>query len=129
MKRIITIIAVLALVAVLGAVLVACTPSNLKKATKKLEKAEYTVTTMDVPEAYKKAGVDAFFEARKEGNYIEAIHFDTLKQARAYKKDHEKELEEKRTVYAAAFGNDVSVQRVSKWIVIGTEEAISAFKK
>lgn len=128
MKKIVTVIAIIALVALLGTMLFACTPSGVKKATKKLEKADYTVTTAEIPEEYKKVGVDGYIEARKGDDYLEAIHFDTLKNARAFRKDHDEDFNEKQSTYAAAFGN-VSIQRIGKWIVLGTEEAINAFKK
>jgi len=114
---------------VLGTVLLACAPKNLDKAEKKFKDAEYTVVKMAIPEALKKAGVDGYLEVRKDDEYLEAIHFASLDQARAYRKDQEEALKEMQNQYAAAFGSGVRYERVSSWIVLGTEEATKLFKK
>ena len=99
------------------------------EAEKKFKEAEYSVVKAKIPEALKKAGVDGYIEVRKEGEYLEAIHFASLDQARDYRKEQAESLNAKQSQYVAAFGSGVTYERVSSWIVLGTEEAVKLFKK
>ena len=128
MKKIITIIAVIALMAVLGTVLFACVPSNADKAKAKMEKAGYKVEVTDIDaDMAKLMGADgakqaleAYKEAEKEEDmeYISAILFDSSKNAKAYYNDNKDKVEK-----------GLTAAQKGKWVYVGTEAAVKAFKK
>ena len=110
MKKTITIIAVIALVAVLGIALFACAPSGITSATKKLSKAGYTVLT----KTFDAEDFDGGFYAQKGLNVITAAHFTSAKSAKKFYE--ESSLQDNLT-------------QSGKWVYWGTEEAVKAFTK
>lgn len=71
-KKIIGIVATLALVAVLATCLVACVPSSATKATEKLEKAGYIVYETEIDKDEEEEGVVGYVAAGKANNIISA---------------------------------------------------------
>ena len=134
MKKIIAIIAVIALMAVLGTVLFACVPANADKAKAKLEKAGYTVSVEDIDADMAKLAkmdgaqksIEAYKEAEKEedSEYVMAILFDSAKNAKAYFNDNKDDIKK--------MGEDVEdfeYGQSGKWVYGGTKAAVKAFKK
>lgn len=126
MKKVITIIAVIALVAVLGVVLFACAPSSIEKATTKMNKAGYTVSSYSTKDA---ADSDGGITAVKANSLVDwdgiyAVHFTSAKAAKAY---YEKLVGESKEDKEEA-KKDNLVQD-GKWIYWGSLNAIKAFKK
>ena len=127
MKKIITIIAVIALLAVLGTVLFACVPSDPSKAKEKLKKAGYDVEIDTVDEyiaAYlgKPDGAKKYLFAEDEDDddeYIYALYFESSSKAKAYYKDHKDDKQY----------SDLKTGQSGKWVYAGTEAAVKAFKK
>ena len=118
-KTIITLIAVLALIAVVGMVLVACTPKDLDAASKKMEKAGYECASSSFS-AYE--GCDGSFMASRGGAFssdkLYALHFESNKKAKE--------------AYNEMKDEDAKVDNLKckgKWVYYGSDEAIKAFEK
>lgn len=102
--------------------LVACAPKDASAAKKKMEKKDYTVIVVtDSKEA--EEGVVAIISGTKgallgEKEAFVAVQYDSTKNAKA--------------AYEKALGEDhkenESVQRVGKWVIVGTSQAIKDFK-
>lgn len=134
MKKIITVIAVLALMAILGTVLFACVPKTLEKAEAKMKKAGYEVEITKVSdyekdeemeeyaEAMKKAGIVGYLDAHKgETEWLDAVLYESASKAKDAFDDAKKE-------YEAFKDEDIVVKRSGKWIYAGTKAAVKAFK-
>lgn len=126
MKKVITIIAVIALVAVLGVVLFACAPSSIEKATTKMNKAGYTVSSYSTKDAEDSDGGITAVKANSlvDWDGIYAVHFTSAKAAKAY---YEKLVGESKEDKEEA-KKDNLIQD-GKWIYWGSLNAIKAFKK
>ena len=126
MKKLMTIIAVIALAAVLGTLLIACsTPSDPESAEEKMKKAGYVVETEEVTEEIaeemKLDGAKKILYARKdadENDYLYAIFFESSSKAKAYYKEHKDEAQYK----------DLTIGQSGKWVYAGSEAAVKAFK-
>ena len=129
MKRALSIIAVLALVAVMVVALVACIPSDYEKAASNLKEAGYTTTVARATDGF---GVQYSLEAtygdgciasvggarisENDGGMITLVYFDSADHAKAYWDTiKDKELDEG---WKAA--------RSGKVVYVGTEAAIKA---
>ncbi|MBQ7924544.1 MAG: hypothetical protein IJ329_04485 [Clostridia bacterium] len=103
--------------------LVACTPSNLEKASDKMAKEGYKVTELkgDSEEgcvggiSATKANLD-FTNMDFEGDTITAYLFESKKDAEAYVNDVKEN-----------WGEDYSPVQDGKWVYWGTEDAIEDF--
>ncbi len=125
MKKTITIIGIIALVAVLGVCLVACIPNNYSKAAANLKDEGYTVISFSKDDdgfeaATKFLGVEnivAFVSANKllAGDGIVLIYFDSASSAKSAYSEIEKQYEKQ---------EKMSVKRSGKVIYAGTEQAI-----
>ncbi len=126
MKKTIAVIAVIALIAVLGVVLFACAPASIEKATTKMTKAGYTVTSYSTKDAEDSDGGITAVKANSLTDWdgIYAVHFTSNKAAKAY---YEKLVGESKEDKAEA-KKDNLVQD-GKWIYWGSTDAIKAFKK
>ena len=99
MKKIISIVAVILLVAMLGVILIACTPKTIEDAKAKFEKKGYDVSTRTgkkVPSYYAEEGVigTIYAESEDEEEYFEAFLFETKDDAKEAYKDYEDDLKD-----------------------------------
>lgn len=114
MKKILVIVAVVALVAVLGVVLFACAPSTVAKAEAKMKDAGYSVLAYSDDDA---EGCDGGLTATKITETIFALHFSSSKDAKNFYNDSKDE------------NGKSSLTLTGNWVCWGSEGAINAFKK
>ena len=114
-KTMITLVAVLALVFVLGVALVACAPKDLDAAEKKMKDAGYVVLgySGDIYE-----DCDGAFMAMKSNESLYALHFKSSKAAKAAYKDMQDEDDK-----------DENLKCQGKWVFYGSEGGVKAFAK
>lgn len=117
---------IVALMAVLMCVaFAACAPANVEKAQAKMEKAEYKVVVNEeqtvIDALYGEEAV-ATVSASKGGltnmKTVSAILFESSKAAKEYYNDVKEDA-----------GEDVTVKKSGKWVVMGDEDAVKAFLK
>lgn len=126
MKKIITIIAVIALVAVLGVVLFACAPSSVEKATSKMTKAGYTVSSYSTKDAEDSDGGITAVKANSllDWDGIYAMHFTSTKAAKKFYEDligSDKEDQKE--------AKENNLKQDGKWVYWGSDAAVKAFTK
>jgi len=94
--------------------LVACVPSNMEKAEKRMKKEGYTVIAYTDDEA---EGLIGGFNATKSENFsvdnLTALLFESSKEAKAFYKDMK---------------NKSQAIQEGKWVYWGTEDAIEDFE-
>ncbi len=126
MKKALSIIAVLALVAVLGVALVACVPSDPDKAEANLEEAGYVVIRADSDDLIAGAvlkQIDAVtsITATNGDEGVTILYFEDTDAAKAYyeelKADFEKAEEDK---------EDYKIGKSGKVVYAGTEAGVKA---
>ena len=126
MKKALSIIAVLALVAVLGVALVACVPSDPDKAEANLEEAGYVVVRADSDDLIAGAvlkQIDAVtsITATDGDEGVTILYFEDTDAAKAYyeelKADFEKAEEDK---------EDYKIGKSGKVVYFGTEAGVKA---
>lgn len=121
MKKALTIITVIAIVAVLGVVLFACVPNSIDAATKKMEKAGYNVTSYSDKGA---EGCDGGILATSGLTGIYALHFSSAKEAKAYYEDRiGTDKEDKKDA------EESNYKQKGKWVYWGSTAAEKAFEK
>lgn len=117
-KKVLSVIAVIALVVILGVCLVACNSSDYKK---KLEKAGYTVVVLEGDSANEKAESDSTIDwvvsAVKMSGYVNVIKFANTDDAKAYENN-------------AVTGGTLKLTcvRTGKIVIYGTEQAVKDAK-
>lgn len=109
------IVAVIALVAILGICLVAC---NAESYEKKLEKAGYNVTSMSADEA-KDEGAEWGVAARKGTDIVYVVKFAKTDDAKEFEKNVP-------TIGVGSF--KVVVDRVGSIVIYGTEQGVKDAK-
>lgn len=134
MKKAIKVIALVAVLAIIGVVLFACAPGDLDKAKSKMDKAGYEAETYKLTDkeidAMKAADkydgqvgyIDAYKESGDDGEYLYAMLFTSASKAKSYYNDHKKDINEEDV-------EDYTVKVSGKWIVAGTKAAVKAFTK
>ena len=116
MKKVVSVVAVVMLVAVLDVCLVACAPKDMDAAKAKMKDAGYTVVGISDSSA---EGMQGAFSATKgllNGESMVAFLFDSKDNAKKFVEETGKWL-----------GNDL--QQSGKWVYAGTEAATKAFLK
>jgi len=102
----------------------ACAPANVEKAQAKMEKAEYSVAVWGEEAAefaYGEDAEDALVATKggvMNGKAVTAVLFETSKAAKEYYNDAKEDA-----------GEDVTVKKSGKWVVMGDEDAVKAFLK
>ncbi len=132
MKNLAKVLALVLVVAMVAVVLTACAPKDVEAAIAKMEEAGYEATGYqgdNLDEEYKESGAIGMVTASKgegflgaiggalQGDMLMALLYDSTAAA----KDALAE--------AQAYDEDTDVQRIGKWLVMGSEDAIAAFKK
>lgn len=117
MKKALKFLSLAMMVLFTGALLTACVPSNVEKATEKMEEADYLV--IDYTKADDAEGCLGGLLATKilDGEGLIAILFDSKDNA----KDYYENLTDKDTEY----GNFL---QKGKWVYAGTDGAIEVFE-
>lgn len=113
MKRLLGVITLL----VLGVLLVACAPSSYDKAKEKMENANYACLGGVYDEVQKDGSVASLTGTINLQKGFTAVLYDSAKNAKAAY--NETKDAEGKTDYVL----------VGKWVIIGSEEAVKAFKK
>ena len=122
MKKALTIIAVIAVIVVLGAVLFACVPGSIDAATKKMEKAGYNVSSYTDKGAEGCDGGILVTSGIVPAMY--ALHFSSNKEAKSYYEDVVgTDKEDKKDA------ENNNYKQKGKWVYWGTNAAESAFEK
>ena len=122
MKKTLTIIAVIAVIAVLSVALLACVPGNIEKATSKMEKAGYKVSSYSDKGAEGCDGGIIVSEGIVPVMY--ALHFSSSKEAKSYYEDRVgTEKEDKKDA------EDSNYKQSGSWVYWGTTAAEKAFEK
>lgn len=116
MKKTLKIITVIAIVAVLAVALLACVPSSIDAASKKMEKAGYSVSASTYTK--RDSGCDGDIYATSGLSIFHAYHYSTAKEAKAAYEDA-KEL----------FGENNAYKQKGNWLYWGPEAAVKAFEK
>ncbi len=128
MKNLAKVLALVLVVAMVAVVLTACAPKDVDSAIEKMEEAGYTAIGREVSDDEKEEGAVGAIGCTKgegvlgaiggalQGDYLVAVLYDSTSSA----KDALAELQE--------YDEDTDVQRIGKWLVQGSEEAIAAFK-
>lgn len=121
MKKTLKIVMMVALIAVTAVVLFACVPSSIDTATKKMEKAGYTVTSAQISAE----GCEGAFTATKisisEGSgMMTALYFKDNATAKNY---YEKIYGENKN------SKDNVIKSKGRWVYSGSSAAIAAFEK
>ena len=120
-KTVLTLIAVLALIAMVGVVLVACTPKDLDSAKKKMEKAGYTCASASY-DSYQ--GCDGSFTASRgglfSGDKLIAMHFESKEAAKKAYNNIQGDSKEDQIE---------NLKQDGQWVYYGSNEAIKAFEK
>lgn len=125
-KRIIALIACVALVSILGICLIACnddiakSDANADTYTKKLEKAGYTVESLDVDDV--DADIEWGVSATKTKGFLDG--FDYVSVIKYTNTDDAKEVEE---ALIKQLGEDF-VYRTGKIVMYGTEQGVKDAK-
>ena len=119
-KTIIAIVAVIALVAILGTVLVAC---NKDDYTKRLKNKDYEVASLsDLSEeafGVQSTKVEWSLEAAKDNEYVVVTKYRNTDDAKKAYEDAKKKIED-----AGDKGKDYAVRRHGKVVVFGTKQGV-----
>lgn len=122
MKKTLKIIAIVATVSILALALLACVPSNIDKATSKMEKAGYTVSSYTDKNAEDCDGGIVAVDGLIPVFY--ALHFSSSSKAKAYYEDAVgSSKEDKKNA------ESYNYKQKGKWVYRGTDAAIKAFEK
>ena len=123
MKRALKIVMMVALIAVTAAILFACVPTNIEKATAKMEKAGYTVVSFKNSADGYEGGFSATKISIGEGSgTLNASYFKDCKSAKEYyNKIYSEDNETKK--------EDRIVKCSGRWVYFGTKAAVEAFEK
>lgn len=116
-KKVMAIVAVIALVAILGVCLVAC---NAESISKKLEKAGYTCESYTGKDAQKEAKDDATIEWMVVGTKGLSEGVTVIKFANT---DDAKDFEKNAATFSI-FGKTVVVKRIAGVVYYGTEQGV-----
>ncbi|MGN1042476.1 MAG: hypothetical protein ACI4SK_03220 [Christensenellales bacterium] len=119
MKKCMKIMSIIAILACIAVVFVACAPKDGQAAKEKLEKAGYTVQINETPT---RRGIycDCELGAEKDGESVlyAVLYVGTDSAKNAYSN------------IASEFKDEGwKVEQKGKWVIAGTEEAIKAFTK
>ncbi len=114
-KKVMALVAVIALVAILGVCLVACNAESIQK---KLEKADYTCTSYEAGKDDDGASIEWKVVAKKKGlnaDYVTVTKFANTDDAKEY---------EKNVATGSVGGFTVVVKRIGKVCYYGTEQGV-----
>lgn len=114
-KKVMALVAVIALVAILGVCLVACNAESIQK---KLEKADYTCTSYEAGKDDDGASIEWIVVAKKKGlnaDYVTVTKFANTDDAKEY---------EKNVATGSVGGFTVVVKRIGKVCYYGTEQGV-----
>ena len=121
MKKIIKLITMAVFSVLACCMLVACVPSNLEKAEKKMEKEGYVVISIGDDNKDAEGVIGGFNATKAEGlldvDTLFALLFDSKANAEAYYEDAKATLKDKGTV-----------KHKGKWVYVGTEDAVEDFE-
>lgn len=118
-KVIISIIAVIALVAILGTVLVACNKEDYQK---RLEKKGYKVSSLtDLGEAFgvQSTKVEWSLEAAKDDEYVEITKYRNSDDANKAYEDAKKTIDD-----LGEDGKNYKAKKVGKIVIFGTKQGV-----
>lgn len=107
-KKVLGIVAMICLIATLGACLVGC--AGMKDYQKKLEKAGYEVVAKEAEGEQKDAGAEWVVSARKGTDYVTVTKFKNEDDAKKYEE--------------AAKAMSVKTKRSGKILIAGTEQGV-----
>lgn len=114
-KKVMAVVAVVALVVILGICLVACNAESIQK---KLEKADYTCTSYEAGKDDEGASIEWKVVAKKKGlnaDYVTVTKFANTDDAKEY---------EKNVATGSVGGFTVVVKRIGKVCYKGTEQGV-----